>query len=500
MKIISAQFVVSTLGLLFVVHSTNLYAQSSANKLGDSIFDELGKQVQAQIGATAVTDYKQFAPSDFNWYYDLPTGFNDYTWTQLDSLVEMNKSTGMPELTNKSFVNAYETNVATNLTFKYSKQDQAAVDQAGKLASASAQSLIRQYESSIKPISQSDLKASGYDNKLDFIINGKILGQWAPANTTLADLKNAASLTTALPNAPASFTYIETQFADYLGDTASVTQLLDQRQNAIGKLRKLKANCLTPATKEGAIETTDLHNQKVRLAYNLTPDVGAIAKSLGGGNTVTIKVHVKRTSANDFDASINGQAIGSVGIGALFSANFSSSAAHDISQTISIGSEFDMVISWEGITIIDVHPQVFSASAGEGWFFESAIDEANTNYLQDKTGLHWLHAPSKSTTTGGLVSKLVISQYPKISITSSDKAFNSNFSATRAKAQCSVELLGFGLGGGSSKMYSANSNTNSKSGETTITFSPDTSRVFGGANLDSVANVLGGSIFNPWGN
>lgn len=449
------------------------------------------------------------AQGDFLWNWQNGNQvLNDGTYQYVNALVTPGQVPGTVALsTGGSFANAYSS-VLSSLVFALSSADQAALTRAQSNASAQGGTVVADYQTQYGQITDAQRAAAGVSTNLDYVI-GYVLGSvWSGSTTplTYTQMSQARNLRSLLPNAPAGADQVLTDVSLYLSLMQPVLGLTDQIQNGAWVLRQLVANTQTPTAANGGISTFDPNTGAVlpgvNVGWKVATPVAQINNDLSNtGRTIDISLTTTQASGSSVNVSVEGQAGFSVGSWLEFTTQ--AGASYDMSKVSGTSTECSVTISYQGYSMVGVAPTPWQQATNVGFYYPDPIAQAVANEGKDVTGFKFLNPPPYALGpvaqggTFGLLTNLLIANYPTITIHYEKADFSSFEQSWDEHVSGNLSLFGFiKLGSFSQGAYGSSYEKGSDDSSFTITFSASP-EVTGVPQAQKSAYVIGAAVANP---
>jgi hypothetical protein len=446
---------------------------------------------------------------DYKWnWQNANQVFNDATYQYVNALVGPGDVDNTIALSPAGgFANAYVA-VINAMAFTLSKGDQAKLTSAQSNASVQAGTIITDYQTTFGQITPAQMAAAGVQTKQDYVI-GYVLGTlWSGATPPLPYTKmaSARNLKALLPKAPAGGDQVISDVTVYLNLMQPVNGLSDQLQNGAWTLAQLKANTMYPIAANGGIQTFDPNTGAVNPNFNdgwaISTSVASINNDLlNTGRTISIGMTTSQSSGSTLDVSVEGQAGFSVGSWLQFSTE--AGASYDMSTAEGTSTDCSVTMTYAGYSMVPTAAAAWQQATNTGFYFADPVRQAVANGNQDVTGFRFLNTPPYDLgplATGGnfgLLTNLLIANYPTISITYSHADYTAFAQSWEQHISGNLTLFGFiKLGSFSQGSYGSSFSQGSDNSNFTVTFaaSPEVTGV--PQNLRQ-AYVIGGAVVNP---
>jgi hypothetical protein len=319
-------------------------------------------------------------------------------------------------------------------------------------------------------------------------------------------MASARNLKALLPKAPMGADQIITDVTVYLNLMQAVNGLSDELQNGAWIIRQLKNNAQTPSATNGGMQTFDPNTGSILAGYNegwsINSSVASINNDLQNtGRTIQIGMQTSQASGGGLSVSVEGQAGFSIGSWLKF--DVGGSASYDMSKLQGTSTDASVSITFAGYSIVPMAPSAWQQATNVGFFYGNPIVQAAANGSQDVTGFKFLNPPAynlaKISEGGnfGLLTGLLIANYPTISITYEKADFSSFKQSWSERVSGNLTLFGFiKLGSFSQGTYGSTYAEGSDNSTFTITFSASPQVTTVPQNMRT-AFVIGGAVQNP---
>jgi hypothetical protein len=479
---------------------------------GQQFYSALQAQAMAAVEDTfKSTLYPVQFPSqgDFKWNWQNGNQvFNDATYQYINALAGPGDVANTVELSSGGgFANAYVA-VLNAMVYSLSAGDQAKLTQAQSNASVQAGTIVSDYQTNFGTITPAQMTAAGVATKQDYVISYVLGSQWSGATpplsyTTMAGARNLKAL---LPKAPGSGDQVITDVTVYLNLMQPVNGLSDELQNGAWTLSQLKGNAMSPTSANGGIQTFDPNTGTVLPNYN---DGWAISDSIASINndllntsrTISISMTTSQSSGSELNVNVEGQAGFSIGSWLEFSTE--ASGSYDMSKTAGTSTDCSVSITYAGYSMVPAAPAAWQQATNVGFYYADPINQAVANGSQDVTGFKFLNTPPYqlgSLASGGnfgLLTNLLISNFPTISITYTHADYSSFSQSWNEQVSGNLTLFGFiKLGSFSQGAYGSSFTQGSDNSSFTVTFSASPEVTGVPQNLKT-AYVIGAAVTNP---
>jgi hypothetical protein len=479
---------------------------------GQQFYSALQEQAMAAVQDTfKSTLYPVQYPSqgDFKWNWQNGNQvFNDATYQYVNALASPGNVVDTVALSpGGGFANAYVA-VINDMVFSLSSGDQAKLTQAQSNASVQAGTIVSDYQNSYGTITAAQMAAAGVQTKQDYVI-GYVLGsQWSGATPPLSytAMATARNLKALLPKAPMGADQVITDVTVYLNLMQPVNGFSDQLQNGAWTLSQLKANAMYPSASNGGIQTFDPNTGTVLPGYNdgwgISDSIASINNDLlNTGRTISIGMTTSQSSGSDLEVNVQGQAGFTIGSWLEFETEVS--GGYDMSKTAGTSTDCSVSITYAGYSMVPAAPAAWQQATNTGFYYPDPINQAVVNGTQDVTGFKFLNTPPyqlgplASGGNFGLLTNLLISNYPTISITYTHADYSTFAQSWNEQASGNLTLFGFiKLGSFSQGAYGSSFTQGSDNSTFTVTFSASPEVTGVPQNLKT-AYVIGAAVANP---
>jgi hypothetical protein len=174
-----------------------------------------------------------------------------------------------------------------------------------------------------------------------------------------------------------------------------------------------------------------------------------------------------------------------------------------MSKVQGTSTDASVTITYAGYSIVPMEPAAWQQATNVGFYYPDVIAQAVANGSQDVTGFKFLN-PSPynlgSVASGGnfgVLTNLLIANYPTITITYQNADFSSFEQAWSEKVSGDLTLFGFiKLGSFAQGAYGSSYAQSSDNSTFTVSFSASP-QVTSVPQLQQTAYVIGGAVENP---
>jgi hypothetical protein len=319
-------------------------------------------------------------------------------------------------------------------------------------------------------------------------------------------MANARNLKALLPKMPSSGDQVVTDVTIYLNLMQPVNALSDALQNGALILRSLKNNTQSPSDSNGGMKTFNPQTGAVssvnQVGYGISSAIQSITNDLQNtGRTISLGMTTSQASGGNVSVSVEGQAGFSIGSWLTFSTT--ASASYDMSKAQGTSTNAKITIEYKGYSLVPMASTAWQQATNIGWYYGDPIAQAVQNIGKDVDGFKFVSpSPYKMGAfegggNFGLLTNLLIANYPTISITYSNANFSSFKESWKENVSGNLTLFGFiKLGSFSQGAYGSSYTEGSDNSTFTVTFSasPEVTSV---PQNQKTAYVIGGAIANP---
>jgi hypothetical protein len=489
---------------------------------GAEYFSALKKKADAAIASiykTKITPIEFPAQGDFNWFWqNVNQIFNQGTFDFTSGRVSPGETSDTAQLSPAGgFANAY-IQIITALEYSLSSTESATLNKAITNASAQAQAVISTYQGIFGQITDAQLKVAqealgefAVANKQDYVI-GYILGYiWSgrreekkPA-LTYTEMANARDLRQLLPKMPSSGVPVLKDVTIYLNFIAPVSSLEDQLFLGGWIRNQLRANTAAPTERNGGMKLVNPNTGAVspdyQVAYGINTAISQLQNDLNSDRSFSMSMAVSQASGSSLRVSVDGGA--GFSVGSLLRFSLGAQFSYDMTTVQGTSTDCTVEIVYKGFTMAPVAAAAWQQATNVGWFFGDPISEAYKNQGKDVTGFKFVSTPPYNLgplANGGdfgMLTNLLISNYPTVKIHYRNANFSSFKQAWNQSVSGNLTLFGFirlgefkeGASGSSYKEGASNS-------EFTVEFSPS-KEVLSVPDLQKTAFPIGGSFDFP---
>ncbi|HKI00854.1 MAG TPA: hypothetical protein VKK31_02625 [Thermoanaerobaculia bacterium] len=437
---------------------------------------------------------------DLPWFWQNGTNFNKLSYEWINNIF-VHSNDGNVGTSGEPLTTAY-LNVLDDITFVLDAADQAAVNNANLKAAVTANTLISDWTTTQGPFPPNVTTQAA---ELAFITS-QVVTSWGTPGLLLGTFRNSTNPTALLPNIPLGAEQIVADLMEYLNVTSPVENIQSAVLSSNNQLKQTKNNVdpvNEPATATaGFMEIVDdKGNMQVVPEITIVESTAQILNALlpsSGGTSFSAKYTA--TAQNSSTVQVTSAAIGAVGVGApdLFLAFKSESSSFNMFSFASSLTSCEVTLLFNGVTTFTPTYSPYNVSTGFGWWNPDPIEQA-ANPAPNQSGYNFTPTPPFNFGVNGnfgVISRLLISQQPIISLTYSTSDFAAFQEVFQQDSKWGITFLGIGLGGGSSSYYQAQTSQDSSTGTVTLTMSPVgiTTPI---TPTDQLAYVVGAQILWP---
>ena len=477
-------------------------AALSSSDLQSVVFGEI--QTAALAAATA-NNMTNLVPvdegliGDLPWYWQVGTNFNALTYDWLNNIFTYS-SDGYVGSDGQPLMTGYY-NVLEDTAYSLDSADASTLNQANLQAASTINTLITDWTTSQGAFPSG---TSTQGAQLAYIMTQVLT--WGTPGLTLGQLRSSTNPTSLLPNVPLGANQIVNDLMTYLGQTSSVANIQAAVVSSNAQLAQMRANVQTiPATAaSGFMQTVnDSGNTQIVPAITIVESTGNIQNALfpapiTSGQSFTASYTFSSQSSSTVQVQSSS---GAIGVGDLvfllaFSDGSSSYNAFSFNSSLTTCS---VTLTFNGVTTFTPSYSQYNLSTGSGWWNPQPIAQAAANTPLIQSGYSFTQNPGYDFGANGnfgLISRLLISQQPVISLTYTTSDYSSFQQTFQQNSSWGITFLGIGLGGGSNSYFQATTSQNASAGTVTLTMSPPgTSTPV--APTDQLAYVVGAEVLWP---
>lgn len=420
-------------------------------------------------------------------------------------------STGFLQLVNQTlyqFSGADSATISKSTTLAQQQQNNVVQTWNG-LYGLVTQSMIQSAAAWLSPIPS---QQTPFNYIVNYVVGGVWAGKTAPLGLSLTTMQNAANLSALLPNMPADGSPIVSAISAYLNAFGPAAALIDQQNFGnfmISSIqRALNPNPITsvlPASSSITVfDPAGIQPNSVQPAYAITKSAQQIINDLNTtSNVINMSIEVQQSNSSQYQLSINEGSSFSFG-GPLVTFDVSQQSSFNMESIQGAGDSLTISIQYKGYSVVPFQPQPFTMSGPSGWYFPTLIAEAYANYQLGSnapSGFNFVNPPALDLSqypngAFNMLSNLVVSTYPKITITynaGNYSQFSQNFSA---QASGQVKLFGaIPVGGASMSTYQSQLQQGSSNTNFSVSFGPPSPTNV--PMYEQTACVIGGVIVSP---
>lgn len=497
---------------MYTLNQPNTALADDSVQGGEQFYSELQKKANAAVQQqfkSILYPVQYPSQGDFMWNWQNSSQvFNDFTFQYINARISPGDIDNTIKLSSGGgFANAY-VELLNAMQYSLSQADQATLTKAQSNASVQAGTIVADYQTTFGTITDSQLQASGFTTKPDYVIGYMLGSVWSGATPPLSysTMASARNLNTLLPKAPISADQVISDVTVYLNLMQPVNGLQDQLQNGAWTLQQLKNNTMYPSKSNGGMQTFDPNTGAVNSQYdtgwNVPYSVSSINNDLQNiGRTISIGMTTSQSSSDQIEVHVEGQAGFKVGSWLTFSTQ--ASGSYDMSNVSGSSTNCSVSITYAGYSMVPAQPTAWKQATNIGFYFADPINQAVANTGRDVTGFKFLNNPPynlNALANGGnfgLLTNLLISNYPTIEITYSNANYSKFMESWNQKVSGNLTLFGFiKLGSFSQGAYSSSVTQGSDNSSFKVTFSasPEVTSV---PQNQKTAFVIGAAVTNP---
>lgn len=485
--------------------------------------NEIGKQFYSALQAKAMSAVKDIFKSDiypiqypsqgdFMWNYQNNNQvFNQGTFKYISANVSPGDVEGTAKLSDEGgFPNAY-VQIVNAIAYTLSKANQDKLNKAQSAASAQAQSIVTDYQNTFGTITEQDMKDANVKTKYDYVISYVLGSQWSGRGKEhplkYSEMQAARNLRKLLPDMPASGDQVVTDVSVYLNLMKPVLALQDLMQNGSWIISQMKNNTSEPDDSNGGMKTFDPYtgtvSEQYQVGYSINTSLAAITNDLNNkGRSISLSMTTSKASGGSISVHIEGQAGFSIGSWLKFSVG--GSAEYDMSKVSGTSTDCSVKMTWEGYSMVPVSPVAWQQATNAGWYYADVIAQAIKNGNNDVDGFKFEGNPPpynmgafKNGGNFGMLTNLLIANYPTIEITYRNANFESFKQSWNEKVYGNLTLFDFiKLGSFSQGAYGSSYQQGSDNSTFTVKFSASP-EIIGVPQNQKTAYVIGGAVANP---
>jgi hypothetical protein len=470
---------------------------ASTASLQNVLLQEIQSAAQAAASAKGMRNLlplDEGTTGDLPWFWQEGTAFNDSTYNWINNVFAFSSDgyvvTQGGDLTTSYF------EVLSDLTFVLDPADSQKVNQANLTAAATINTLINDWITTQGPFPAGVTTQAA---ELNFIMTQVL--SWGTPGLTLSQLRSSTNPSALLPNIPLGAEPIVTDLMTYLGQTSSVANIQTVVTSAVAQINATKANVhpqpapTTPTP--GFMETI---NGAIVPEINILESTANIKNALlptSGGLSVSASYTCTKSGSNTVQVTTASGAAGVGDLGLLLAFANESSSQNLFSFDSTLNSCM-VTLTFNGVTTFTPKFLPYNISTGLGWWNPGPIEQA-ANPVPNQSGYVFDPTPPFNFGTRGnfgVISSLLISQQPTISLTYSTNNLQAFQQTFQQNSRWGVTFLGMALGGGSSSYYQAQTQQDAVAGTVTLTMSPAgiTTPI---SATDQFAYVIGAEILWP---
>ena len=315
----------------------------------------------------------------------------------------------------------------------------------------------------------------------------EITNTWATPSTTFSALKLSTDITRTLNTVPASGQSVLPSLATYLNTLGSSPLTNATAMNNAYVAQALDA-VQSPNIANGGVPVS---NGGIEPAYLVATPLSQILADLNGTDgKFTMPMAVSRSTSGKYIVVPESKVTATVPATGFLSIKTKSNPDLFQNKITAVGQTSKVMASFENVAKVYFGPVPFSMSTGKSWFYAEPIVQAIRNTGKDVSGFKFSPMPQIDFSKAGpfgMVTGVLISKNPKVSITMSDQTFAAIWPDLQSGATHEVYFLGRSLGDTADCTVSTVPDAATSS--TTVTFTPTS--VSTPDSVTSTAYVLG---------
>jgi hypothetical protein len=479
----------------------------------------LQASAQAALAGTLnapITPIQAGSQGDFPYVYqNANLAFNLNTYNFLSGVVSPGSYPGAAQIGSAgSFTNGYGS-LLTQIFYQLSAADNAILTSAQLAAAVQQTNTVQTYTGIFGPITQAQLNTAatvlGYTpQNFDYVVGYALGSQWSGATPPLSytTMQNSRNLQALLPRMPPSGGPVVIAVQQYLVALGGAANAIQSRFNAgTWLINQLQSAIQSPTLGVNAMQTVDPNGNPAPIVsqYGISKSGQQILNDLAGSSSISMSMSIRSSSSSNYNVSINGGTSFSIG-GPILTLSGGSSAQFNMESIQGAGKAMSISIKYTGYSVVPSAPQAQQTVGGGGvigWYSQQILQEAYSNFKSGFTGSGMMFHGTPSITLDrypsgnfNLLSNVIISNYPTISINYTEGNFTQFSQSFASQTSGSVKLFGFiPVGGGSMSTYQASTQQTGSSSNFSVNFVPPTTA--GVPPLSQTAYVVGGVVVSP---
>ena len=479
----------------------------------------LQSSAQAALAGTLnapITPIQAGSQGDFPYVYqNANLAFNLNTYNFLSGVVSPGSFPGAAQIgPGGSFVAGYGS-LLTQIFYQLSATDNAILTAAQLAAAQQQTNTVQTYTGIFGPITPAQLTTAatvlGYTpQNFDYVVGYALGSQWSGATPPLSytTMQNARNLQALLPRMPPSGGPVVIAVQQYLAALGGAANAIQSRFNAgTWLINQLQSAIQSPTLGVNAMQTVDPNGNPAPIVsqYGISKSAQQILNDLAGSSSISMGMSIQSSSSSNYNVSINGGTSFSIG-GPILTFTGGTSTQFNMESLQGAGSAMAISVKYTGYSVVPSAPQAQQTVGGGGtigWYSQQILQEAYSNFKSGFTGSGMMFHGTPSITLDqypsgnfNLLSNVVISNYPTISINYSNGSYSQFSQSFATQTSGSVKLFGFiPIGGGSMSTYQASTQQGSSNSNFSVNFVPPATT--GVPPLLQTAYVIGGVVVSP---
>jgi hypothetical protein len=337
-----------------------------------SALQAAAEQALAGIFNQTIYPIQYPAQGDFLWNFQNGNQvFNQGTFDYISANVAPGDADGTVQISSSGgFPNIY-IQLLSKLAYALSNADLSAVNAASRNASAQAQTVVSDYQTTFGQITpaqmalaQTAVGAFAVQTLQDYVIAYVLGYQWsgqqaaAKPPLTYTQMASARNLRALLPAMPASGNTVVADVSNYLSILQPVNAIQSNQQLGSWIIAQLNQNTSSPTTANGGMSTVNPGNGQIlppQVGYNLgSASIASITNDLNNtGRTIVISMQTAAASGNQLSVSVQGQA--KVTVGPFLKFTTSVGASYDMSKAAGTSSSASVKITYAGYSLVPIN-------------------------------------------------------------------------------------------------------------------------------------------------
>ena len=479
----------------------------------------LQASAQAALAGTLnapITPIQAGSQGDFPYVYqNANLAFNLNTYNFLSGVVSPGSFPGAAQIGPGGSFTAGYGSLLTQIFYQLSAADNAVLTAAQLAAAVQQTNTVQTYTGIFGPITPAQLTTAatvlGYTpQNFDYVVGYALGAQWSGATPPLSytTMQNARNLQALLPKMPPSGGPVVIAVQQYLAALGGAANAIQSRFNAgTWLINQLQSAIQSPTLAVNAMQTVDPNGNPAPVVsqYGISKSGQQIINDLGGSSSISMGMSIQSSSSSNYNVSINGGTSFSIG-GPILTFTGGVSSQFNMESIQGAGSAMTISVKYTGYSVVPSAPQAQQTVGGGGtigWYSQQILQEAYSNFKSGFTGSGMMFHGTPSITLDqypsgnfNLLSNVVISNYPTISINYANGSYSQFSQSFATQASGSVKLFGFiPVGGGSMSTYQASTQQGSTNSSFSVNFVPPSTT--GVPPLLQTAYVIGGVVVSP---